>query len=127
METPHNDPPHAWRYDAKCANPEVYPEVEVEHVYFAPGEVNTELFYPLRDKALYKPVADAAKAICYGRDGLGECPVRRTCLLYAMDNGDTHGIYGGKSNRERAALDRRRLAKHPEMTLEEYVNSEFCR
>lgn len=126
-------PPHSWRYESKCAKPEVYPEVRVGDVHFVKGQVDTELFYPPRDKALYKTIADASKAICYGRDDLGECPVRRECLLYALTLEDEvgiderHGIYGGKSNRERAALERRRQAQHPELNIEEYVRSEHCR
>lgn len=126
LEFDPNDPPHAWRYHAKCARPEVYPEVKVGEIHYEAGKVQTELFFPPRARALYATVADAAKAICYGRDGLGECPVRRTCLMYALGNDERHGISGGKSHRERAAMVRRQQAKHPEMTIEEYVYSEHC-
>lgn len=127
LETDPSDPPYAWRYHAKCANPEVYPEVEVGEIHYQEGQVETELFFPPRARALYKTVADAAKSICYGRDGLGECPVRRTCLMYAVDNDERHGIFGGKSHRERAAMVRRQQARHPEMSIHEYIRSEICK
>lgn len=118
------DPPHAWRYDAKCAKDESYPEVVVGEIHYEAGHNNTELFYPPRDRALYKTVADAAKGMCYGRDGLGECPVRKICLLEALADNEVHGIFGGKSHRERAAMVRRRDARFPEMTMKEYIYSE---
>jgi hypothetical protein len=128
MEFEPNDPPHAWRYHAKCAKPEVYPQVVVaDEVYFTAGKADTELFFPPRDRALYKPVADAAKAICYGRDGLGDCPVRKECLLESLARDEVHGIFGGKSHRERAAMVRRQQEKHPDMTIEEFVRSEHCK
>lgn len=128
MEIPApTNPPHAWRYQAKCNNDDVYPEVKVGPIHYKAGKAETEMFYPPRDRRLYKTVADAAKDMCYGRDGHSPCPVRRTCLLYAINNDEVHGIFGGKSHRERAALERRHKAQHPELTLEEYVYSEFCK
>lgn len=91
-----------WRYAAKCR-----------------GE-DTELWFPPRDKDQYKDIADKAKAICFGKDGKAECPVRLQCLLYAEGNDEQHGIWGGLSHRERNAL-RRKAAKH-HMTLEEWVH-----
>jgi WhiB family redox-sensing transcriptional regulator len=44
---------------------------------------------------------EPAKAVC--RD----CPIRQACLEYALDNGETHGIWGGLSPRERRAYRRR--------------------
>jgi WhiB family redox-sensing transcriptional regulator len=90
-----------WRYDAKCSG------------------MDTELWFPPRDKDLYKPIADRAKAICFGRDGLEECPVRLQCLLYAESNNEQHGIWGGLSHRERNALKRK--AEKNGSTLEEWV------
>jgi len=117
----------AWRAEAKCARPESYPEVSVGDLQHPAGEVWHDLFFPPRDKALYKPVADKAKALCYGKDGLDPCPVRRECLLAAMLSEEPHGILGGKSHRERNAIERRRVAQHPELSLEDYVRSDFCR
>lgn len=95
--------PEPWRYRAKCRG------------------LDTELWYPPRDKNQYKDVASISKAVCMGRDGLPECPVRKECLLYADANDDTHGIWGGMSHRERNALKRK--AKKLGLTLKEWVNT----
>lgn len=83
--------------------------------------MNTDLWFPPRDKDQYKPIADAAKAICYGKDGLPECPVRKQCLLYAEHNEDTHGIWGGMSHRERNALKRK--AQKQGITFDEWIET----
>ncbi len=46
-----------------------------------------------------------AKAICAG------CPVREACLEAALANGETHGIWGGTSERERRRLRRERVVE----------------
>ena len=92
-----------WRYDAKCRG------------------YDTEMWFPPRDKDKYKPIADKAKAICFGKDGLPECPVRIQCLLYAEYGDEQHGIWGGLSHRERNALSRK-AAKHGQ-TLAEWVRN----
>lgn len=92
-----------WRYRAKCRG------------------MDTELWFPPRDKALYKPIADKAKAVCFGKDGRPACPVRIQCLLAADANDEVHGIWGGMSHRERNALKRK--ADKKGMTLEEIVKS----
>ena len=95
--------PESWRYKAKCRG------------------IDTNIWYPPRDKEQYKNIADKAKAMCYGKDGLPECPVRKECLLYAEKMDDTHGIWGGMSHRERNALKRK--AARAGLTLEEWVNT----
>lgn len=99
------DPEWSWRYDAKCAG------------------VDTDIFYPPRDRALYKPIADKAKAICWGDDGQPACPVRRECLWYCISQEppDTHGIWGGMSNRERAHLGRRYKRERPAVSFREWI------
>ena len=92
-----------WRYDAKCRG------------------MDTELWYPPRDKTKYKDIAAVSKAVCYGRDGLPECPVRKECLLYADSIDEQHGIWGGMSHRERNALKRK--AKREGLTLKEWVEA----
>lgn len=82
----HNE---AWRQKAKCQNK------------------NTEDWYPPRDKSQYKTIADRAKAVCFGKDGAPECPVRLKCLLYSEEMDEQHGIWGGLSHRERNALKRK--------------------
>lgn len=90
-----------WRRDAKCLG------------------VDTELFYPPRDKRRYKPIADKAKAICNGKDSRPPCPVRIDCLLYALRRDEEHGIFGGMSHRERNALLRKWRRKDPGLDLDD--------
>lgn len=98
------EPDYAWRYEAKCAG------------------TDTDIFYPPRDRKLYKPIADQAKAICWGtgEDDV-ECPVRSECLWYAIEMDDTHGIWGGLSNRERSHLKRKMERSKDKRPLKEQV------
>ena len=97
--------PEKWRYLAKCRGMCTSPE--------------TDDWFPPRDKDKYKEIADRAQAVCFGKDGKAECPVRIDCLLYAEGNDEQHGIWGGLSHRERNALSRK-AAKHGK-TLKEWV------
>lgn len=97
------DPEWSWRYDAKCA------------------DVDTDIFYPPRDRRLYKPIADQAKGICWGDDGRPECPVRRECLWYSIEQEDTHGIWGGMSHRERSHLGRRYRRESPPIPFKDWI------
>lgn len=99
-----NEPSYAWRYKAGCS-----------------GE-DTDLFYPPRDKDLYKPIADAAKSFCFGGNGRPACPVRKECLWDAMRREELHGIWGGMSHRERNALYRKWKRQYSDkFSLEVYV------
>lgn len=64
-----------------------------------------ELFFPTGSEGGWKLVIADAKDICRG------CPVRSTCLQFALDNGIDHGIYGGLTEKERRTLQRRKTAK----------------
>lgn len=81
--------------------------------------MDVEMFFPPRDKDKYKQIADKAKSICFGKDGKPECPVRKDCLLYAVEMETVYGIWGGLSNRERNALVRK--AKKNGKTLEQWL------
>lgn len=61
------------------------------------------LFYP--DDSPGAEVA-LAKAVCNGEDGSPPCPVRWDCLDHALEHGEEHGVWGGKSERERRRLRR---------------------
>jgi WhiB family redox-sensing transcriptional regulator len=92
-----------WRYEAKCFG------------------MDTEMWYPPRDKTKYKTIAAQSKAVCYGKDGFPECPVRKECLLYSDKMEEQHGIWGGMSHRERNALKRK--AKKKGLTLKQWVDT----
>ena len=70
-------------------------------------DADPELFFPDRDKKLYRFVAAQARAICYGRDGRPVCSVIEECLQDAIDKDELFGIRGGLSHRERNALIRK--------------------
>lgn len=48
------------------------------------------------------PEVDAAKAVC------ADCSVRVDCLLYALNEGEEHGIWGGLDETERLQFRRGR-------------------
>jgi WhiB family redox-sensing transcriptional regulator len=60
---------------------------------------------------------DMDPGLFFPSDGLGvqvaqricrECPVKVSCLEYALDNKVDHGVWGGTSERERRRILRRR-------------------
>jgi WhiB family redox-sensing transcriptional regulator len=54
---------------------------------------DTNFFYPTT------PIGyQNAKAVCE------DCPVKVPCLMYALENYENHGVWGGTSERERARL-----------------------
>ena len=63
------------------------------------GYANT-YFFPANDAPNF--VTSRAKAIC------AECPVSTECLEYALNVGETHGIWGGKNELERRRMMRAR-------------------
>lgn len=71
---------------------------------------------------------DMDSAVFFPPDGSGvpvatrvcrDCPVRSTCLEYALSNGIRHGVWGGTSERERARIARRRRAQRAEAMASE--------
>ncbi len=57
------------------------------------------IFYPPSDD---DALAAPAKAICAG------CPVRQSCLEFALSTREKHGVWGGLTERERRRLLRQR-------------------
>lgn len=60
---------------------------------------------------------DVPPAVFFPSDGLGvqeaqricaQCPVTEACLEYALANRIDHGVWGGRSERERRRILRRR-------------------
>jgi WhiB family transcriptional regulator, redox-sensing transcriptional regulator len=54
-----------------------------------------DVFFPISSTAAAAPQVARAKAIC------ADCPVRPTCLDFAMANRDLQGIWGGTTDEER--------------------------
>ena len=69
-----------WRYRAACRSADL------------------EVFFPGRGES-----AEPARQIC------ARCPVRQSCLDYAISHGLVHGIWGGMAERDRRALRSRYL------------------
>jgi WhiB family redox-sensing transcriptional regulator len=61
-----------------------------------------DLFFPVGTTGPALLQIEEAKAICRG------CPVRDSCLEWALDNGQTIGVWGGTTETERRSLKRRR-------------------
>ncbi len=58
-----------------------------------------DLFFPANESDLAR--VRAAKAVCEG------CHVRAECLAYSIETGQTEGIWGGLTSRERRQLRRK--------------------
>src|SRR5436190_21744510 len=80
----------SWRSSASCTG-------ENAVYFFAPSHFERK---PEKD---YRE--GHARALCRA------CPVRVTCLEYALAVGETHGIWGGLNELERRRLARRRAAE----------------
>jgi len=61
-----------------------------------------ELFFPIGNTGPALLQIEQAKAVCFG------CPVRDECLEWALDTGPLMGVWGGTSELDRRALQRRR-------------------
>jgi WhiB family redox-sensing transcriptional regulator len=72
-----------WRHRAECRNE-------------AP-----ELFFPVGNSGPALLQIKEAKEVC------GRCEVRDECLKWALESGQDHGVWGGLSEDERRALNRR--------------------
>jgi WhiB family redox-sensing transcriptional regulator len=64
--------------------------------------VDPEVFFPPTYGATHRTQVQMAKAVCTA------CPVRRDCLAVAVADAELHGIWGGSTPFERAAMRGRR-------------------
>lgn len=70
--------------------------------------VDPDVFFPTRGQSV-----DQAKAIC------ATCPAIVQCLDYALANNERHGVWGGRSERERRRIRRQRAARQQLTTTTE--------
>jgi WhiB family redox-sensing transcriptional regulator len=102
---------NTWMKDAACRDADI--------TQFGKG---TDLFFPPRDKEMYKKISEGARKYCFGDETRPECPVRKECLWFAVELDEQHGIWGGLSHRERNARVRKWSRDYKkEMTLKEYI------
>ena len=64
-----------------------------------------DLFFPIGASGPALLQTEQAKAVCR------RCPVREQCLQWALDTGQSIGVWGGTSETERRALKRRITAR----------------
>ncbi|MER8226053.1 WhiB family transcriptional regulator [Streptomyces sp. NPDC094143] len=60
-----------------------------------------ELFFPIGDTGPALLQIEEAKSVCR------RCPVLERCASWALEMGETHGVWGGMSEDERRHLRRR--------------------
>lgn len=65
-----------------------------------------ELFFPVGAMGPALLEAEQAKQVCR------RCAVTGPCLVWALETGQDHGIWGGMSEEERRALRRSAAARH---------------
>ncbi|MDL5199417.1 WhiB family transcriptional regulator [Streptomyces sp. ALI-76-A] len=64
-----------------------------------------DLFFPIGTTGPALVQQEQAKSVCR------RCPVQGQCLEWALDTGQTIGVWGGTSEDERRALKRRAAAR----------------
>ncbi|MFD4224756.1 WhiB family transcriptional regulator [Streptomyces griseus] len=60
-----------------------------------------DLFFPIGTTGPAVAQAEEAKAVCR------RCPVMETCLQWALDSGQDHGVWGGTDEEDRRRIKRR--------------------
>jgi WhiB family transcriptional regulator, redox-sensing transcriptional regulator len=60
-------------------------------------DADPDLFFPVSGSGRSLEQVECAKAVCAG------CPVRRSCMAFALRTGQAHGIWGGLTEEERRA------------------------
>jgi len=88
FETSLPEGPLDWRKQGACID---HPTVLIDD------------FYPAAKTGVWVQRIQAAKNVCWL-----ECPVRKTCKQWSMDNREPAGIWGGMDEDERTAELRRR-------------------
>ena len=66
-----------------------------------------DLFFPVGADTASAPEASRALSLC------GHCPVKRQCLDFAIQTGETNGIWGGTTPEERIHVLRGRNRRRP--------------
>ncbi|GHF27936.1 hypothetical protein GCM10018790_01660 [Kitasatospora xanthocidica] len=97
--------PHLMARPAVTVLAEYRPDGDGDLRGAACADVDTELFYPDPEEigaAAAEWAERRSKMVCAG------CPVRTMCLELALERHEKHGIFGGLTAAERAALDQRR-------------------
>jgi WhiB family redox-sensing transcriptional regulator len=81
------------------------------------ADEDPELFFPVGTTGPAVQDVEAAKEVC------ARCPVSYQCLTWALETGQTSGVWGGTCEEERAGLLRlvRRQATSPEATTPEAI------
>lgn len=87
--TPAAPLPRDWRQDAACL------------------DEDPELFFPVGTAEPALAQTAQAKKVC------ARCPVRATCLEWAMKQGQSSGVWGGLTEEERRLLKRRGRTRMP--------------
>jgi len=64
-----------------------------------------DLFFPVASRGPALRQLARAKQVCE------RCPVRAQCLEYALQSGQSFGVWGGASEEERRLIRRRRLRR----------------
>lgn len=62
------------------------------------GKGNTCFFPSKEHPELMQIMISESKLLC------SKCPVRKECLMFALENGLKHGVYGGLAPRERRGM-----------------------
>ncbi|MEW2515802.1 WhiB family transcriptional regulator [Streptomyces sp. NPDC046870] len=73
----------------------------VERPRAACADEDPELFFPIGDSGPALLQEEEAKAVCR------RCPLIESCLQGALDRGESAGVWGGLSEKERRSLKRR--------------------
>ncbi|MEU3520660.1 WhiB family transcriptional regulator [Streptomyces sp. NPDC006654] len=68
---------------------------------FGEREEDPELFFPIGNTGPALIQIEEAKSVCH------RCPVMDQCLQWALEFGQTDGVWGGLSEAERRAMKRR--------------------